>query len=76
MPCSNYYDQCSQSVNASFKVGARTEGWGTGKTPGIIGWSASISWKVIEQLILGILSKNTKDKKIIRKSQDGFTKGK
>jgi len=32
--------------------------------------------KVIEQLILGTTSKTTKGKKIIRKSQHGFTKGK
>ncbi|KAK4807097.1 hypothetical protein QYF61_018438 [Mycteria americana] len=36
----------------------------------------AIPGKVMEQLILGTISRHTKDEKIIRSSQHGFTKGK
>ncbi|PKU36215.1 rna-directed dna polymerase from mobile element jockey- hypothetical protein [Limosa lapponica baueri] len=37
---------------------------------------ASILGKMMEQLILGVISKHMKEKKAIRSSQHGFTKGK
>lgn len=61
------------SVNASFWAGTGEEGWGVGKSWGTTVWAASIPAKVIEKVILGIISKHTRDKETIRESQHSFT---
>lgn len=61
------------SVNASFWARIGEEGWGVGKSWGTTVWAASIPAKVIEKVILGIISKHTRDKETIRESQHSFT---
>jgi len=55
------------SLQSSKMAGRRTQG-----TTGLI----SISGQVMEQLILAVIIKQVEEKKVIRSSQHGFTKGK